>query len=111
LDTHLQPSLTQSLGTQEDRSNLLKDLTNLSIQAAYGVQRLNDQHVNQVLSGLVRAKLLSADDSYLLKDRLLDRDTLDRAIDSRIEAALRRRGVISNELTREMQTQSIKPIV
>lgn len=85
---------TAALQTGEDRGPLLRDLTSLSLEAAHGVQKINDQQMNQVLSGLVRTKLMSADHSYLLKDRLLDTEALNRALDHRIEAALKRRNLL-----------------
>lgn len=108
MDTRMQAtnSVTQTSAIQEDRSHLLKDLATLSLEAAHGLQKMSDQQVSQVLSGLVRSKLMSADDSYVLKDRLLDRDAIDRAIDFRIEAALRRRGAVSDELSRKLKTEN-----
>jgi hypothetical protein len=111
LENIIQPNTVASAPQPniEDRSHLLKDLATLSIEAAHGVQKLNDQQVNQVLSGLVRTKLMSADHSYLLKDRLMDNDAVTRALDHRIEAALKRRGLIKDDLARQVRNDAKIP--
>ncbi|MDB5036857.1 MAG: hypothetical protein JWQ35_385 [Bacteriovoracaceae bacterium] len=96
-----QPILTAS---QEDRTKLLKEIATITLEATNGIKKINDQQVSQILGGLVRTKLLSADDSYLLRDRILDTAYLDNALDQRIEAALRRKGIVSEENNRRTKT-------
>ena len=84
-----------AIDTGPDRSELLRNTVQLSIQAVFGLARLDEQQVSQLLGSLVRSKLLTADDSYRLRDRLLDSTALTRYLDSRIEASLRKRGIIN----------------
>ncbi len=103
-----QSNQTQTLTSapQEDRSKLLNELVTTAIDAIHGVQRANDHQIGQVLSALVRTKLLSADDSYSLKDQLNDREAIDRALDFRIESALKRKGLLSEEALKALKDNS-----
>jgi len=89
----------------EDRSALLRDAVTLTMEAAHGLQRMNEQQIGNMLGSLVRTKLLSADDSYKLKDRLLNPDEFERALDRRIQASLNRRGFVTEQMFSEMQTR------
>jgi hypothetical protein len=94
-----------STTTNEDRSTLLRDAVSMTMEAAHGLQKLNEQYVGQVLGTLVRSKLLGAEDSYRLKDRVLDQNYFEQALDSRVQAALQRKGIISDTMVSELQTR------
>ena len=79
---------------QEDRSHLLREFLSLTLEASPPNDSTKEQQMAQILGNLVKAKFLSAEDSYRLKDRLLDHDRLDQAIDHRIEIILKKRCLI-----------------
>jgi len=89
------PSVSFGHAVAEDRLHLLKEVFSAALATAHGAPNLSEQQVSQLMSGLVKARLLTADDSYRLQDRILDRAVLDRAIDMRIEGGLRAKGVIT----------------
>ena len=81
--------------TQENnRAELIANTIQIAMDAAYGASTVNEQNIAHVLGELVRAKLLTAEDSYRLRDQLNDREFLDRILDQRIHLALRRRSLI-----------------
>lgn len=90
---------------QEDRSQLLKDAIGITMEAAYGLQKLNEQHISNVLGGLVRSRLLSADDSYRLRDQLMDGESFQKAVDHRIEVTLKRRGLLTSEMVSDLHSR------
>lgn len=80
--------------TTQDRSPLIVETVTMAMNAAYGTKTNEDQQVARVLGELVKTKLLSAEDSYRLRDQLNDSESLSRLIDKRIELALQRRAAI-----------------
>lgn len=91
--------------TSADRSQLLHEAISMTMSTAYGIQRLNENQIGQVLGNLVRSKLLSADDSYKLRDQLLDPSIFEKALDERVEANLRRKGVISEQMVQGLKSR------
>lgn len=92
--------------TEDDRLQLLQRLVSAAVDTAHGTTHLNEQQISELLSGLVRFKLLSADDSYKLKDRLSDQNKNNSlVIEERIESALRRRGIITKKMCEELETR------
>ncbi len=89
----------------EDRSPVLRQFVQTTIETLVGFQKLNEQQLNQTLGALVRTKALSADDSYTLRDQLLRTDYFDKALDSRIEAVLRKRGLLDNALLNRLHIE------
>ena len=87
----------------EDRSQVLRQLVQSSIDTLVGFQQLNEQQFNQTLGALVRTKALSADDSYKLRDQLTTTEYFEKALDSRIEAILKRRGLIDDKIINEVR--------
>ena len=83
----------------KNRVELINQSIRLAMDAAYGQPLENEQQITEVLGGLVREKLLSAEDSYRLRDQLLDREALHRLIDRKIETALARRKASSAAAT------------
>jgi polyhydroxyalkanoate synthesis regulator phasin len=96
---------TNSNATQaeHDRSDLLKEAVALTMAAAHGLQRLSENQISQMLGNLVRTKLLSADDSYRLRDQLLDSGHFEKAFNDRVEASLRRAGIVTNSMMADIQ--------
>ncbi len=109
MNTPLHQNVASSYGatpnTSEDRTELLKDAVNLTMEAAYGLQRLDEQQINQLLNGLVRTKLLSADDSYRLRDQLMNEDAFARALDNRVEEVLKRKGLVTESTLQEIRNK------
>jgi len=95
----------QGAAISPERVNLLKDTFSAALDTAHGLQRLNEQQVNQLMSGLVRAKLLNADDSYKLQDLILNFSHFDRTIEKRVEEALRSRGIVTESAYQELQAR------
>lgn len=91
------------MNVSQDRTTLLKDVVSMSMAAAYGLQKLDEQQAAQVISGLVRTRLLSAEDSFRLRDELMNDRRFQMAIDSRIESALKRKGCVTNEMLEEIK--------
>ncbi|MBN8555547.1 MAG: hypothetical protein J0L93_08895 [Deltaproteobacteria bacterium] len=91
-----------NIATAEDRSTLLCDAVNMTIEAAHGLQKLNEQTVSQILGNLVRSKLLGAEDSYHLKDQILDHTQFEKALDSRVATVLLRKGLVSDSMLTEI---------
>ncbi len=96
------PASDTTPGT-EDRSQVLRQLIQSSIDTLVGFQQLNEQQFNQTLGALVRTKALSADDSYKLRDQLTTSEYFEKALDSRIEAILKRRGIIDDKIIHEVR--------
>lgn len=82
-----------NLSQNENRSNLLKDFIHLSYSSLFSGDESREIAMNQTMSQMVKARLLSADESYALKDRLSDKIHFDSALDFRIEAILQRKGL------------------
>ena len=93
---------------QPDRSDLVRQTVDLGIKAAHGKPDSNEQHLNQVIGSLVQNQLLSADDSYKLKDHLRDTEALDRVLDNRIEAVLHRHGVVTENMLKTLHKRITK---
>lgn len=100
--TNTGPNTETTTGT-EDRSQVLRHLIQSSIETLLGFQQLNEQQFNQTLGALVRTKALSADDSYRLRDQLSSAEYFERALDSRIESVLKRRGLIDDKVINEIR--------
>ncbi len=77
-------TLTANLSARLD---IIKELLETAVQSAYGTHALDEKRVAQLLGDSVKSRLFTAEESYRLKDRLLDVSTLERAIDRRIEIA------------------------
>lgn len=75
------------------------------MSAAHGLQRLNENQISQMLGNLVRTKLLSADDSYRLRDQLLDGGHFEKAFNDRVERILRKSGIVSNAMMESIQNR------
>ncbi len=87
-----------STGAQQmvtEREQTLKDLFSIATAVSHGIAPTSETQVHQVLSQLVRQKLLTADDSFRLQDQLRDIDAFDRTLDLRVERALQDRGQIT----------------
>jgi len=82
--------------TNTVRTQLILKSVQLAMDAAYGKELNNEHEITEVLGGLVREKLMSAEDSYRLRDQLLDRRAIDRLIDRQIDKALLRRQRVLN---------------
>lgn len=89
----------------DDRLNLLQETFAAALDTAHGLQKLNDQQIAQLMSGLVRAKLLNADDSYKLQDAILNRAQFDQTIDHRVEEVLRSKGVVTEASLQDLQAR------
>lgn len=76
---------TSNLST---RLEIIKELLETAVQSTYGTHAPDEKRVAQLLGDSVKSRLFTAEESYLLKDRLLDSSSLERAIDRRIEIAL-----------------------
>ena len=90
-------------GTQEDRLELLRGIFSAALDAAYGAQKMTEQQIRQMMSGMVRAKLFTADDSYKLQDQILDTAQFERTIDRRVEESLRARGIATEAAIAELK--------
>lgn len=88
-------SIAQQQGNSV-RTQLILKSVQLAMDAAYGKTLQNEQEITEVLGGLVREKLMSAEDSYRLRDQLLDRKAIDRLIDRQIDRAFLRRQRVMN---------------
>lgn len=75
-----------------DRSGLLKETIDIAMNSAFGSQNPDEQKVSQVLGDLVKTKLLTAEESYALRDKLLDSEAFDRFLTERVTAVLKKRG-------------------
>lgn len=79
--------------SQKDRTVLLRDMMSLAAEAALDEPTSSTEHMDGLMRELVREKLLSAEDSYRLRDQLTERGRLTKIIDHRIDQALHRRGL------------------
>ena len=91
--------------TALERINLLKDLVSISVSSAHGIHQFSEQQLGQTIAGLVRNKLLSAEDSYKLQDSLKDTKAFDRMVQSRIDRALEKKGMISQSRINELDSR------
>ncbi len=103
-------NMGQSTGVQtstinDDRSGLLGEAVQIAMDCAHGSRPSNEQQVSQVLGNLVRSKLLSADDSYRLRDQLMDTTSFENLVNARIEVALRRRGLMTETALKNLQNR------
>lgn len=89
--------------TSLERQELIRQSVSLAMQTAYGIQSATEEQLSQVIGGLVRHKLLSAEASYQLKDQLRDFDAIRRTIDHRIEMILRQKGILTPRLHQEIE--------
>jgi len=107
LDRNIQAatSIHTASAIHEDRSQLLRDAAQLSMEAAHGAETANDQQIGQILGSLVRTKLLSADDSYKLRDRLMDSKGFERNLGGRIEAILKLKGILTVKTIEDLRTR------
>ncbi len=80
-------STTTTTANLSARLDIIKELLETAVQSAYGTHTLDEKRVAQLLGDSVKSRLFTAEESYRLKDRLLDSSTLERAIDRRIEIA------------------------
>lgn len=75
-----------------NRIELLSKSMKMVVDSAFGSQNMSEQEITQTLGELVKSKLLSADDSYSLRDRIMDQESFTRSIDRRVNTALKRKG-------------------
>ena len=75
--------------TSQARMDLLNELLKTAAESAFGAHQIDEKRVAQLLGESVKSRLFTAEESYRLKDKILDSSHLDRAIDRRIEIALR----------------------
>jgi len=90
---------------QDERATLLREVFSAALSTAHGVQQHQEQQISQMMSGLVRAKLLTADDSYKLQDQILDKSLFERSIETRIEESLRNKGILTQRTIDELNTR------
>jgi len=86
--TATQTTTTNLTASLSARLDIIKELLETAVQSAYGTHELDEKRVAQLLGDSVKSRLFTAEESYRLKDRLLDSSSLERAIDRRIEIAL-----------------------
>ena len=91
----------------EDRSSVLRQLIQSSVDTLVGFQKLNEQQFHQTLGALVRTKALNADDSYTLRDQLQKTDYFENALDSRIEVILKKRGLIDDAVIQDIRSRDL----
>ena len=77
----------------------------MSVSSAHGSQQFSEQQLSQTMSGLVRHKLLSADDSYKLQDGLKDTKSFERMIQRRIDRILESKGLMSQSRLNDLSTR------
>lgn len=80
-----------SLENSCDRSLLIQKIIKAAFDAAHGVQSIDEQSLMQTLGELVKSKLLTAEDSYALRDRLLDTSRFDKLVEARVKNAREKR--------------------
>ncbi|PIR21766.1 MAG: hypothetical protein COV44_11445 [Deltaproteobacteria bacterium CG11_big_fil_rev_8_21_14_0_20_45_16] len=68
----------------------------MAMDATYGMKNFDEQQMSQTIGELVKIKLLSAEDSYRLRDMMSDRTRIDRIIDRHIDKILQRRSIRAN---------------
>ncbi len=71
------------------RAEMIQQLVSLALRTTFDGKGIDEQSLMNLLGGLVREKLLSAEDSYKLRDQLLQNRGLDSYIDSRIQYHLK----------------------
>lgn len=81
----------QALPEVPNRSVLIQQALQAAMSAAYGLHPLNEQETNQLIGELVKAKLLTAEQSYLFKDKLYDRQAFQRYIEKKTREAIERK--------------------
>lgn len=75
-----------------DRIQILEELMETAIHATLGSHQMDENRISQLLGESVKSRLFSAEESYRLKDKLVDQGRhLDRLIDLRIESILRQK--------------------
>lgn len=77
----------------------------MSVSTAHGVNQFSEQQVSQTMAGLVRSKLLNAEDSYKLQDGIKDTQAFEKAIQARIDRILEKKGVISQSRISELNSR------
>lgn len=78
------------LNSQGNRSHLLRELVNLCMQSLYQREAMSELDINRLLSESVKNKLLSAEESYRLRDLLYQSRSATELIDSRIASRMAR---------------------
>jgi len=77
----------------------------MSVSSAHGSQQFSEQQLSQTMSGLVRHKLLSADDSYKLQDGLKDTKSFERMIQRRIDRIFESKGLLSQSRLNDLSAR------
>jgi len=79
-----------------EKSQLIGKICQMAMDATYGMKNFDEQQMSQTIGELVKIKLLSAEDSYRLRDMMGDRSRIDRIIDRHIDRILQRRSIRAN---------------
>ena len=80
---------SESTQSESVRLDLISELFQTAANSAFGMHQIDETRVAQLLGESVKSRLFTAEESYRLKDKILDSSHLDRAIDRRIEITLR----------------------
>lgn len=83
---------------KSNRSILIQRALHAAMDATYGTQQLTEHELNQLLGELVKAQLLTADQSYQFRDLLFDRGRFARYVDQRAKEVIRDRRIESQTL-------------
>jgi len=79
-----------------EKTQLIGKICQMAMDATYGMKNFDEQQMSQTIGELVKIKLLSAEDSYRLRDMMSDRTRIDRIIDRHIDKILQRRSIRAN---------------
>ncbi|MGA0162884.1 MAG: hypothetical protein ACO3LE_01350 [Bdellovibrionota bacterium] len=73
-----------------NRIELIRQVISIALNSTYQNEAIDEQKLMNLLGDLVREKLLSAEDSFKLRESLLQTRRLDSYIDSRIDSHLKK---------------------
>lgn len=76
-----------------NRSALIQKIIGAAFDAAHGIQNMDEQNLMQILGEAVKSKLLTAEDSYTLREQFLNTSKFDELISSRVSQILEKRGL------------------
>jgi len=92
-DTH-DVGLSAPPKVARDTATPIERIVEMATETSFGRKSFSDQQITETLGELVKSRLLTAEDSYRLRDQLTDLDRFDQFLGERLTAILQRRCLI-----------------
>jgi polyhydroxyalkanoate synthesis regulator phasin len=95
--------MTESPALESNRNSILQSVVEAAMKVTMGLQRLSEQEIGQLMSGLVKSKLLTAEDTFRLRDQMMDPDLFFKAIDRKIDLYVSRQRIARQQKLLELK--------